>query len=307
MRKRIGGALIALGAGLWLLGAGAPAAEAVVSVTACQTLNGNESYRLDANLSPGGSSDCLVINGNGTTINLNGHSISGTGAINSDGAGITASSINSTTGLAQNANNVTIVGPGIIHDFAIGIRLGAHALVQDVLVYELQPTFNNGTTDLGLGGITLGNYSKCVECRVHDVHVSEPAAGAWGILIGRGCIVESSIVETSDNGASIGANCKVWDLVVDAPTEVGLYVQAGTEVARSVVSHCHNGPGIKYDCATDGGGVVAAYACQDSSNSVWCNGGITAPSGGVVTDCATNVNGTKYIPTTPADQCFTPD
>ena len=308
--KRIRGRLMAWGAGLLLLGAtAAPAAAAVVSIPGggCPaTLNGNTSYRLDGNITQGGGTGaCLSINGNGTTIDLNGYSISGQGANGADGSGIESSLINANTGFASNGNNVTILGPGTIHHFAFCIRLGNHALIQNVLAHDCQPSFDdpNGTP-IGLGGITLGPWSKCVECRVHNVSVSDPSEGAWCIYMGYGCLLESSIVETSDNGAYVGSDCKVWDLVVDSVTKIGARVQAGTEVARTVISHCHDGPGIYYDCNVGGGGpAVTTKACQDSSNSVWCPGGnvpvagaggIFINSGNVVTDCATNNDGVKF-------------
>lgn len=305
MKKRIVGRLIAWGAGLVLLGAAASPAAAQVEVNACQTLGGNTSYILTADLVQVGSAPCLVIAGNGTTIDLNGHSISGLNGDNSDGAGIESSSINTFTGQAANGNNVTIKGPGVIHDFAFCIRVGTHALVMDVLAHDCQPTFRTTPNGLaiGLGGITLGAHSKCVQCRVHDSRISEPPGGAWGIWMGMGCLLESSIVELSDNGARVGSDCKVWDLVVDGAVHVGVSAQAGTEVARTVVSHCSDGPGIYYDCAAGFGGFGANHACQDSSNSVWCPaplppavvfGGIQIGSGNVVTDCATNTNGTKF-------------
>lgn len=299
--KRIAARLMAWGAGLVLLGAAAAPAAAQVPVTACGTLGGNTSYILTADLLQDTSgAPCLVIAGNGTTINMNGHSISGLNGNNTDGAGIEGSSINAFTGLSANANNVTIVGPGIIHDFGFCVRLGMHALVKDLLVHDCQPSVAIAPFGafIGLGGITLGPHSKCEQCRVHDVRISEPAGRAWGIYMGYGCLLESSIVELSDNGAWVGSDCKVWDLVVDGAVHIGVYAQAGTEVARTVVSHCNDGPSIQYDCGVGFSGYGTTHACQDSSNSAWCPSpglGITISSGNVVTDCATNNNGTKFL------------
>jgi hypothetical protein len=268
MEKKIIGRLLAM-AGLLLLGAlAAPAWAAPIAVAACGTLGGTNSYRLTADL-VSASGPCLTISGNGATIDLNGHSIRGAPDTGSTG-------IRGIPG-----NNVTIKGPGIVHDFDACITLGAYALVEDVLVYNCVGN-----------GIFLGDASKCVQCRVHDVRV---AGGAIGISMGNGCLLESSIVEQSDHGAVVGQDCKVWDLVVDTIVQTGLKVGAGTSVARSVISHFHNGPGLDYTACT------AALGCQDSSNSVWPNSAATAildtPAGRVITDCATNNNGTKYIPT----------
>ena len=275
-KKLIGRALAV--AGLLLLGAlAAPAWAAPIAVSACGTLVGQNSYLLTADLVSSGT--CLAITGNGATIDLNGHSISG---VQGTGTGIVG------------GNNVTIKGPGIVHDFGTCIGLGAYALVEDVLAYNC----------FGGLGIILGDGSKCVECRVHDVRVS--GAGGVGIVLGRGCLLESSIVELSDNGAFVGNDCKVWDLVVDTIFKTGLIVGRGTSVARSVISHIHDGPGIDYrDCV----GGTAPIGCQDSSNSVWPNGPATpildTGTVGVITDCATNNDGSKYRGK-PTSQCPVP-
>jgi hypothetical protein len=203
---------------------------------------------------------------NGQTLDLNGHSILGDGS----GFGIAGS----VGGLFP--NNATIQGPGVIHNFETCIRLGAHALVSSVLVYDC-----NGEDG---AGIWLGNFSKCVQCRVHNVFSSEGTS--IGIILGNGCLLEASIVATSDFGARVGHDCKVWDLVVDSVEEGGLKVGSGTAVARTVISHCHNGPGIDYCDCGKGEGVSGQNnpfprpgACVDSSNAVTsCNGNNIADS-----------------------------
>ncbi len=293
-RRREGHGRLAWGLGLLLLGALAAPAAAVTSVTTCGPLpTTDNSFRLDADLLQIGAADCLTITQNGVTIALNGHSISGVGTGSSiDAKGITGSP----------ANNVTIQGPGVIHDWATCIELGNYALVADVLAYNCQGE--------GGAGIKLGDFSKCVQCRVHNVLASED--NGTGIILGQGCLLESSIVETSDQGARVGHDCKVWDLVLEDINETGLKVGSGTSVARTVISGGHNGPGIDYcDCLF--GPQPGRSACQDSSNSVNNNGalivnniqdgtvqyGVDCPDSGsfrVVTDCATNVNGVRYDP-----------
>lgn len=282
--KRVTGILGALGLGFLLMGVLPGPAAAVTSVTSCGSFASNSSLRLDADLSQTDPAGCLTV-GNNVTIDLNGHSITGLGDGNPiDGTGI--------TGGAQ----AYIKGPGIVAFFAKCIDLAEFALVQDVLAYNCE-----------FQGITLGNASKCVECRVHDI------VQGWGIEMGNWCLLESSIVEVSQNGAQVGHNCKVWDLVVDTMDETGLKVNGGgTAVARTVVSHVHNGPGIDY-CGCDyaetpvGSGSKPAFsACQDSSNSVMPNVGgsplvikdaadaIPGCLGEVITDCATNEAGDRY-------------
>jgi hypothetical protein len=133
-------------------------AGAQAPVTACGTLAGKRSYRLDKDL-VAVAGTCLTIVGNGVTLDLNGHSIRGI-------AGATA-------GITSTANNVTIRGPGIVHSFdgpCISLYQapnasavppipggGRNSLVQDVIVYNC-----------GTFGIRLGGSSKCVGCRVHD-------------------------------------------------------------------------------------------------------------------------------------------
>jgi len=231
-------------------------------------LAGGNSYILTADLKATGPA-CLVVTANGASINLNGHSIAGfPGAV----GGIVA---------VTPGNNMTITGPGIVHDFLTCIDLGNYALVQDVLAYNCE-----------FFGIRTGNFSKCVECRVHDVRSSE--VDGIGIQLGLGCLLESSIVERSDIGAQVGSDCKVWDLVVDTVLKHGLLALSGTSVARTVISHYHDGPGLIYSCANIG----LASGCQDSSNSVTLNTGAGAVGiatvGNVITDCATNVYGVRW-------------
>jgi hypothetical protein len=319
-KKLIGGRLAVVG--LLLLGVLAAPAWAApgvpggppIAVSTCGTLIGNNSYYLTQDLvapATAGSS-CITFTGNGGSLDLNGHSIRGVVSINSFGI------VSITSG-----NNVTIKGPGVVHDFGVCIALGRYALVQDVLVHDCL----NGVGTVLATGILLGEGSKCVECRVHDVREGG-VIGGTGIVLGDGCLLESSIVEFSDNGAQVGQDCKVWDLVVDSVTRKGLTVGAGTSVARSVISHFDDGPGLDYTaCRATTTGYPTVLGCQDSSNSVWpalatsacsiadgspgvppnancptftTSPGVFAP---VITDCATNNRGIKYIPGAPVGQC----
>src|SRR5262249_61083437 len=111
-------------------------------VTARGALGGPGSYILTADISGIPGAVCLRINGNGVTIDLNGHSVRGdlSGVVGTGSTGIGGSP----------ANNVTIKGPGIIHDFDQCLSLatvaaggssttpptgGAFALVEAVLAY----------------------------------------------------------------------------------------------------------------------------------------------------------------------------
>ena len=144
MKASLASAWVGSAVVLLLLGAVAVPASAQTSVTACGTLAGQASYRLDADLvQPVGT--CLVLAGNGISLDLNGHSIRGfTGAV---------------AGIIGTGNNTTINGPGIVHDFDGCIVIpGNHNFVGNVLAYNCQSF-----------GIALGDFSKCVECRVHDV------------------------------------------------------------------------------------------------------------------------------------------
>jgi hypothetical protein len=241
---------MAWGAGLLLLGALAAPALAVTDVDTCKSLAGQNSYRLTKDLVQSADEDCILFSGNGASLDLNGHSITGPGTSSSK-SGITGSP----------GNNITIKGPGVVSDFAACIALGEFALVQDVLVHDCHQV-----------GISLASYSKCVQCRVHDVRSGVTAGAFGGISLGDGCLLESSIVETSDFGAIVGHDCKIWDLVLEGIIKTGLRVGPGTSVARTVVSGGHNGPGLNYcACGTNPStsqAPVGASACQDSSNSV---------------------------------------
>lgn len=286
--KRLTGMLAVVGLGLLLVGGLPGPAAAVTSITSCGSYGSNTSLRLDADLSATGA-NCLTL-GSGVTLDMNGHSI--TGLNDGDpvnGIGITA------------GGNTSIKGPGIVAFFGDCIKVGNFSLIESVLAYNCEFT-----------GITLGNASKCVQCRVHDI------VEGVGITMGDWCLLESSIVEVSHSGAVVGHNCKIWDLVVDTIDHIGLDVNGGgTAVARTVISHVHDGPGIDY-CGCDVAvtpvgtltGTSSPSACQDSSNSVYLiggnfgitdgNSGITGCAGQVVTDCATNNEGDRYPGTTPA-------
>lgn len=286
--------LVAWGVGLLLLGALVTPAAAQTPVATCGALVADtNSYILTADLTQIGAADCLTLTRNGVTIFLNGHSISGLDADSTDAKGITFS--------GSLGKNATIRGPGVVHDWNTCVDLGDYALVQDVLAYNCQV------------GIRLGNFSKCVQCRVHNAVGFEDSG--IGITMGEGCLLESSIVETSDKGAFVGHDCKVWDLVLEDINLTGLEVGYGSIVARTVISGGHNGPGIDY-CNCNNGPRRPDSACVDSSNSVSNNGvqvvcNIADGSGdfcespnldcngsNVITDCATNVDGTRY-PGTP--------
>jgi hypothetical protein len=264
-------------------------------VTACGNLAAQNSYILTADLniangaapSPAPAGTCLNLNGNGISLNLNGHSIKGfTGAV---------------FGIVGTGNNNHLTGPGVVHDFDSCVSLGGnHQRIKDVLAYNCQTV-----------GIWAGNFSKCVQCRVHDVRSSEgtgvgiiiggrvtPALAGFPDLLSSfastgGCLLESSISERSDWGAIVGRDCKVWDLVVDTVGGIGLKVGRGTSVARTVISHYHDGPGLDYRDCTVGNTDLSANGCQDSSNSVTLSTGVGALAivdtpGVVTTDCATN-------------------
>jgi hypothetical protein len=314
MKTSVASVLVGSAVMLLLLGVvAAPASAQPVPVTRCgTTLQAQNSYILtaDLNISQGVTAQnaCLTFNGNGISLNMNGHSM----------AGFTGAAF----GIFGTGNNNAISGPGIIHDFDSCVELGGnHQLAQNILVYNCQTV-----------GIHLGNFSKCVECRVHDVRSSEGTG--VGIVIGTqsaansafpgllssfnglgGCLLESSIVRSSDWGAIVARDCKVWDLVVDSVVGTGLKVGRGTSVARTVISHYHDGPGLDYtDCVGPDPANLTANGCQDSSNSVTLQTGIPLPGacpasaisinpggllvangpGTVTTDCATNCSGNKF-------------
>ena len=161
-------ARLALGSSvvLFLLGVMVPPASAQTPVTACGTLAGKPSYRLEKDLVVL-SGTCLTIVGDGVKLDLNGHSIRGR-------PGVTA-------GIVSTANHITIKGPGIVRDFdgpCISLYQappsgamrpisggGRDSLVENVLAYNC-----------GTFGIRLGSDSRCVGCRVHDTgHLLSPS------------------------------------------------------------------------------------------------------------------------------------
>ncbi len=110
-----------------------PGVPPVTEIDECGTISIAGSYVLIANLSSAG--DCLVVAANNVTINLNGYTISGSGA----GSGITDSGVP--------RNGITI-REGTVRSFADGVHLASSSRVRIEKVHAA----NNTSHGIWIGG-----------------------------------------------------------------------------------------------------------------------------------------------------------
>ena len=193
-------------------------------------------------------------------------------------------------------NGWTVTGPGVSNDTSTGLAFRGDGFVWGPGILKSFGTCVGGVKDLSAPpqmippdeiavenvifnqcgrGIRLGRGYKVREVRIHDCHPSNKPG--YGMILGQGGFVESSIIHTCEVGVLTLQNNKIWELVVTGHSFIGLSVGThsvktpqfvnlvgdGTAVSRSVISHPSSSGtiGIYYNCA-------AGIGCQDGSNSV---------------------------------------
>lgn len=180
--------------GLFLV-IGAGPASALSNVDSCRTIGQSGSFRLIRNLAS--TNDCFVITASGVTLDLQGHTLNGSGV----GSGIR---------VTENLQQITIRN-GNVRGFNIGIELfstrdytveGVHA-VNNVLhgLFTSNPgegrVVNNTFAGNGCGGISaIGNQPILIENNlVHDNALV--SGGCSGILAGAGSRIVGNIVRNN--------------------------------------------------------------------------------------------------------------
>ena len=138
------GALLAIS-----LSASAREAAAVTNIDSCRTITQSGSYRLTKNLHAKG--DCLIVDADFVTIDLNGHTITGNGTGNGVG-----------DDFFQQGRRGIVVRNGTIANFQSGVSL---AFSEGCIVEQLR-VFDNkfdgisaGTGSIVRGNIAIGNVN----------------------------------------------------------------------------------------------------------------------------------------------------
>jgi parallel beta-helix repeat protein len=133
------GVLASCGAAVGLAGP-ATAAAKVTSLTSCQDITAPGDYRLDADVSGANGATCFSIDASDVTLNLNGHTITG-------------------TAIYVAGPNAKIVGPGTVTDAGTGIELnGGSGSLRGVTVTDGAPNSNGIYIDSS-GNTVRGNVA----------------------------------------------------------------------------------------------------------------------------------------------------
>lgn len=215
------------------------AGDSIKPLDRCQMIDVGDraSFIVVRNLfSQGG--DCLIVNSNNVTIDLNGFTLIGVGT----GKGISASA--SVHGLT--------VRNGTVKGFAIGISLGGNGnLVENVHVEE------NTDTGMVLGAGSLA-HSVIVQGNFQS-----------GVVLSTACTLKDSIVRANGNtpdsrGLSVGPGSTVTGNTVWANTGTGLFAASGSTVAGNTVLDTL-GVGISATCPSN---VVQNTATANSGGNL---------------------------------------
>ncbi|MFH0341475.1 MAG: hypothetical protein ACHBNF_04955 [Chromatiales bacterium] len=165
------------------LGAFSQGTFAVSNIDSCRTITSSGSFRLTRNLTANG--DCLVIQANNVSINLQGHTLTGNGT----GAGVTAGDDTLRSGIA--------IRNGVVTNFSDGIDL---AFVQGAVVEGVRAI---PITDIGIRVGEGSVVSASVVVNVNDapaIQVQCPSAVIGNAVTGSGIGV--AFIDF------LGANCE---------------------------------------------------------------------------------------------------
>jgi len=217
-------------------------------VTTCGTLSASQTYNVTQNLTSAAGS-CLIVAANGITINLQGHTITGSGT----GAGISDE---------DTPRDATVVKNGTITGFVDGIhlRVSTRSTVRDVQannntqaginVGDFSLVKNSGAAGNGLVGILVGSRSQ--------VDTSNATGnGNDGILAFNFCLVTNNTANNNDQGIATGGFCTVTYNTANFNSDDGIDVGADTffDGSKSLVSgNTANGngdSGIEVACPSD--------------------------------------------------------
>lgn len=129
--------------------AAASAPEAVIPLTSCMIITQPGTYRVVEDLRPCMGHGAVDIRADDVTVLLNGHILSGRGFETFYGPAI-----------GGGGRNISILGPGLIEDFSMGMRLGGtHLLVSGVTIQHA-PDFGIELRDVTDARITNNRFSQ---------------------------------------------------------------------------------------------------------------------------------------------------
>lgn len=226
MRKVTGFTVATTLVGTLLGGAMAWAEDSIKPIDSCTTLAGRDqsSYVLVQSIQAK-QFDCLVIESNNITIDLNGFSIEGFGS----GTGI----------LARVPVEGIKIRNGFVRNFAVGISLGGSGNV-----VENMHVTNNADT-----GIVLG-ASSIVD------HVVAQANSKNGIIMNAAATVKNASLRANGNnpgsvGLSVGPGSTVTGNTIWASIGTGLFASLGSTVIGNTVFDSNPGVGISIICPSN--------------------------------------------------------
>lgn len=166
------------------LGAFSQGTFAVTNIDSCRTITSSGSFRLTRNLTANG--DCLVIQANDVTIDLQGHRLKGNGT----GEGVTAGDDTSRSGIA--------IRNGVVTNFSDGIDL---TFVQGAVVEGVRAIQN---TDVGIlvGVGSVVSASVANENGTTGIQVQCPSVVIGNAVNGNGTTFEGFNIKV------LGSECE---------------------------------------------------------------------------------------------------
>ena len=259
-----------VGVGAMLLGMiWAPGAEAARNISSCGTLDvAGETYNLASDI-VAGPGNCLVVANNRIRINLQGHSISGSGS----GSAITDA------GIARNKTTVIGTPPagsppgtpnGAVFDFKTGIDLwastrskirdiessshvadgiwaGPHSVIKGCLV-----------KDNGGNGIVIGNFGRVQNCNIGG-DVGGDGNGIDGIVAGQHVVVSENVVAINGGtGITVGEFGTVSSNTASGNLFAGVLAGSHSLITRNTAND--NGDGCISSCEGSSGIETAAFS-----------------------------------------------
>lgn len=242
------------------------------------TISSPGAYYLTGNLYVGTATSAITVYANEVTIDLNGFGIYG-----QTGGGCAIAVSNSVQNLVVKNGTIQYWGTGIqgskassstcekvlcFETFGDALDIGGNSIVRNCTVNE------PGLSGAG-DGILTGDGSIISGCTVlNDFNHYDT-----GIVVGKGCVIDSSICASNFTGIVAGDGSKLQGCSVVANTANG--IQAGTGCTISDCTASGNGPGTYGFPAILAGAGCTISGCTAGQNSE----GIFAGLGSTIKDC----------------------
>ena len=214
-------------------------ASAVTPVSGCRGLDrAGETYVLTADISAS-MDPCFFVDADRITLDLNGHTITGTNGVGIWDGGASRTSTVVKNGrftkfnegiLLEDSTRSTVRAVNASDNHGRGIIVGPNSLVKDCTVLRN-----------ALGGITAGDGGQVEGCLVQDNN------GGFGILGGQRMLVTRNTVIGNGSGIEVGRNSTVTHNTSTGNGESGIAVDAGSLVSRNTANG-NGGSGIYAVC-----------------------------------------------------------